>query len=358
MRNKLWLGLSLLLASPPLHAQNSVSCETAVSGEHVVFHNGAVYRFPYGTNTVFVVFHNGVAYRFPYGMNTVIIHKDDSRKVPVGGGYVIVHEEGEIDWSKGVLSATGVGLMPSDEPNRARAYLKARGYARLDALANLLMLVNRVQIDAQYTGADYIAQSEEIRATVNGFLRGAMITDERKIYIEGQEAVQVTVSIPMHGQRGLSQLLLKPRATPAPAAPEPSLPRLEITRPNRTLSDAPLSVEGNYTGLIVDARGLNLQPAMAPRLLKVDGTPLYGVGNYDVDRVVEQGLAAYHKDLEAARKDPRAGSNPLILRPIGVYRRAVATTDAVLSDADAAKLIEENKRTKFLDQLRVVFVVD
>lgn len=273
-----------------------------------------------------------------------------------------MHDEGEIDWSKGTLSATGVGLMPRNEPDRARAYLKARGYARLDALANLLMLVDRVQIDARYTGADYIAQSEEIRASVNGFLRGALITDERKIYIEGQEAVQVTVAIPMHGQRGLSSLFLKPSATPAPsaspAAPEPALPRIEILRPNSAIGDTPPTVEGNYTGLIIDARGLNLQPAMAPRLLKADGTPLYGVGKYDPDLVVQKGLAAYYKDLDAARKDPRAGSNPLILRPIGVYRRAVASTDAVLSDADAAKLIEENKRTKFLDQLRVVFVVD
>ncbi len=272
---------------------------------------------------------------------------------------MIVHDEGEIDWSKGALSATGVGLMPRDEPNRARTYLKARGYARLDALANLLMLIDRVQIDARYTGADYMAQSEEIRATVSGFLRGAMVTDERKIYIEGQEAVQVTVSIPMHGQRGLSNALLKPpAAAPLTPEPEPKLPRLEILRPNLSISDAPPQVEGNYTGLIIDARGLNVQPAMAPRILKADGTPIYGVGNYSPDLIVEQGLAAYYKDLDAARRDSRAGSNPLILRPIGVYRRAVATTDVVLSDADAARLLEENKRTGFLDKLRVVFILD
>jgi hypothetical protein len=65
-------------------------------------------------------------------------------------GYIEVYENAAINWSEGVLTATGVGLMPRDEPNRARAYLKARGYARLDALANLLMLIDRVQIDAQY----------------------------------------------------------------------------------------------------------------------------------------------------------------------------------------------------------------
>jgi hypothetical protein len=273
-------------------------------------------------------------------------------------GYIEVYEDAAINWSEGVLTATGVGLIPRDEPNRARAYLKARGYARLDALANLLMLIDRVQIDAQYTGADYMMQSEVLRASITGFVRGAQVIDERKIIIEGQEAVQVTVGTAMYGKDGLSRMLLRPSpAELAPAAPEPSLPRIELLAPNVPAPDAPI-VEGNYTGLIIDARGLKVQPAMAPRILKADGTPIYGVGNFDIDKVVEQGLASYYRDMDAARADKRAGDNPLILRPIGVYRRSVATTDVVLSDADAAKLLAEDAKTRFLKQLKVVFVVD
>ncbi len=254
-----------------------------------------------------------------------------------------------------MLTATGVGLMPREESNRARAYLKARGYARLDALANLLMLIDRVQIDAQFVGADYITQDEQIRASINGFIRGAQVVEERKILIEGQEAVQVTVGTLMYGQRGLSRLLLKPAAPPA--VTEPALPRIELQAPN-TPAPAELTAEGTYTGLIIDARGLKVQPAMAPRILKADGTVLYGTGAVDPDLVVQKGLAAYYRDMNAARADARAGLNPLVIRPIGVYRRAVATTDVVLSDADAAKLLTEDARTGFLKQLKVVFVVD
>jgi hypothetical protein len=273
-------------------------------------------------------------------------------------GYIEIYEDATINWSEGVLTATGVGLIPRDEPNRARAYLKARGYARLDALANLLMLIDRVQFDAQYTGADYMMQSEVLRASITGFVRGAQVIDERKIIIEGQEAVQVTVGAAMYGKNGLSRLLLRqPPAEPAPAAPEPPLPRIELLVPNVPAPDAPV-VEGNYTGLIIDARGLKVQPAMAPRILKADGTPIYGTGDFDPDKVIEQGLASYHRDMDAARADKRAGDNPLILRPIGAYRRSVATTDVVLSDADAAKLLAEDAKTGFLKQLKVVFVVD
>jgi len=276
---------------------------------------------------------------------------------PDNTGYIEVYDVGAINWSEGVLSATGVGLMPRNESDRARAYLKARSYARLDALANLLMLIDRVQIDAQYVGADYTAQSEEIRATISGFIRGAQIIDERKVLIEGQEAVQVTVGTAMYGSRGLSRYLLKPTLTSPTTATEPVLPRIELVSPNTPATGTPVA-EGNYTGLIIDARGLKVQPAMAPRILKADGTVLYGAGKFDLEQLVEKGMAAYYRDITAARADPRAGSNPLVLRPIGVYRRAVATTDVVLSDADAARLLAEDARTGFLKAMKVVFVVD
>ncbi|GBC93264.1 hypothetical protein HRbin15_01754 [bacterium HR15] len=281
----------------------------------------------------------------------------DKSAPPQQAGYIEVYDAGAINWSEGMLTATGVGLMPRDEPNRARAYLKARGYARLDALANLLMLIDRVQIDAQYVGADYTAQSEEIRASINGFIRGAQVVDERKIFIEGQEAVQVTVGTAMYGQRGLSRVLLKPSLTSPPKLPEPSPPHIELVAPNPPAVESP-PVEGNYTGLIIDARGLKVQPAMAPRILKADGTVLYGTGKIDPDQLIEKGMASYYRDMSTARADARAGSNPLVIRPIGVYRRAVATTDVVISDADAAKLLAEDARTHFLQAMKVVFVVD
>ncbi|MCS7065191.1 MAG: hypothetical protein NZL85_02825 [Fimbriimonadales bacterium] len=292
-------------------------------------------------------------------MASVLLHAQPGAKAasPNNTGYIEVYDAGAINWSEGVLTATGIGLMPRNESDRARAYLKARSYARLDALANLLMLIDRVQIDAQYVGADYTTQSEEIRASISGFIRGAQIIDERKVLIEGQEAVQVTVGTAMYGQRGLSRLLMKPSLALPPKAPEPSPTYMELVAPNTPATGSP-TVEGNYTGLIIDARGLKVQPAMAPRILKADGTVLYGTGKLDPDQVVEKGMAAYYRDMWAGRADARAGSNPLIIRPIGTYRRAVATTDVVISDADAAKLLAEDARTNFLKAMKVVFVVD
>lgn len=274
--------------------------------------------------------------------------------------YIEVHNAGQINWTESVISATGVGLMPRGEPNRAKAYLKARGYARLDALANLLTLIDRIQIDAQYTGEDYMAQSEVIRAAVNGFVRGSTILEEKKIFIEGQEAVQVTVGTAMYGNRGISQALLRPALTnPITApAPQPSLPRIVLSQPNTTALETAISVEGNYTGLIIDARGLKVSPTMAPKILKADSTNLYGTGNLDIDVLVDKGMVSYFKDLDAAKTDARVGSKPLVIRAIGVYKREAASSDVVISDADAAKLLAEDAKTRFLKKMNVIFVVD
>lgn len=285
-----------------------------------------------------------------------------SLRPPSDPGYVYieVHDAGQINWTDNVITATGVGLMPRSEPDRAKAYLKARGYARLDALANLLTMIDRIQIDAQYTGEDYMAQSEIIRAAVNGFVRGSAVLEEKKIFIEGQEAVQVTVGTAMYGNRGLSSALLRPALTNpiTPPAPPPSLPRIVLSQPNTSTLETPLSVEGDYTGLIVDARGLKVSPTMAPKILKADGSTLYGTGNLDIDDLIEKGMVSYFKDLEAAKGHARAGKKPLILRAIGVFKREAASSDVVVSDADAAKLLAEDGKTGFLKKMNVIFVVD
>src|ERR1043166_3926941 len=71
-----------------------------------------------------------------------------------------VAEFGRIDWDKGMLYATGLGGISNEEPNEAKAYLRARSFAKLDALRNLLMVVDHVRIDSQTLGSDFEAKSD------------------------------------------------------------------------------------------------------------------------------------------------------------------------------------------------------
>ncbi len=79
----------------------------------------------------------------------------------------------------------------------------------------------------------------------------------------------------------------------------------------------------------------------------------------DIDRLQETGLTAYLSAHQLdAIKDPaiqrRIGNNPMVVRAIGVA--GVARTDPVLSGVDAFQILQQNSRSRFLEQLRILII--
>lgn len=110
--------------------------------------------------------------------------------------------------------------------------------------------------------------------------------------------------------------------------------------------------KGNYTGLIVDCRGLKLKLIMSPVIFNSKGTPIYGHKNLDDEKIISKGLVAYIDDPAAV---DRAGDNPLVVKPI---RLDFDNSTPVLSLADSNRVLIENYATKFLKDLKVVFLFD
>ena len=103
-------------------------------------------------------------------------------------------DKSKLDWDKGILYATGLGAIDSKKGNDAKAYLRAYNYAKYDAIANLLMAVEHVKIDAQTTGKDFEADTE-IKAEIKGIVKGAQVVAERKITVGNGTMVEVTVAL-------------------------------------------------------------------------------------------------------------------------------------------------------------------
>ena len=61
--------------------------------------------------------------------------------------------------------------------------------------------------------------------------------------------------------------------------------------------------------MIVDARGLDLRPSMAPKILSASGAQIYGVAIAEQHFVTNIGLVGYHKDPEQAAASDRLGGN-------------------------------------------------
>ena len=89
------------------------------------------------------------------------------------------------------LYATGEGAVPpeSGEPNRAKAYLKAKGYTRMEAVALLLAAYLTITDES-------IGLNDYLPVRISGYLRNVEIVSDWVKYGEDGTLVQVIVRVP------------------------------------------------------------------------------------------------------------------------------------------------------------------
>mgnify|MGYP003327039389 FL=1 len=107
------------------------------------------------------------------------------------------------------------------------------------------------------------------------------------------------------------------------------------------------------TGLIVDARGLGLRPAMSPKIMDQNGGIVYGPGNFTREYAVKMGVAGYSKNLEQAQQNPRVTGNPLVVKGIGV--QGANGADLVLASGDVARVKNADSSGNFLGNCKILW---
>jgi hypothetical protein len=243
---------------------------------------------------------------------------------------------GKVDWTTGVLTAVGIGAPPAQSSNPAQARAMAERAAQVVAYRNMLEAVKGVRVDSATTVENFIVSSDIIRTEVNGFIQGATVMD-KKYMSDG--SVEVTVGMRMSG--GLADSVL-PKGTPAPSAQAPA---------------APAAAPGQlYTGLIVDARGLGIRPAMAPKIVNEDGKEIYGSASVNRDYAVREGMVGYFKDPDAAKANPRVTDKPLTVKALKAS--GDGRVDLVISNADATAIQAASQNMSMLEKCKVIVLVD
>ena len=111
---------------------------------------------------------------------------------------------------------------------------------------------------------------------------------------------------------------------------------------------------GPITGLLVDARGLELLPAVCPNLRTSAGLSLYSAEAVTPAAIAQRPPVIYVTDPANPAAVARVGEQPLILRATGV-RDGV---DLLISDADSNTLRDRASEAPFLLHANVVIVVD
>jgi hypothetical protein len=260
---------------------------------------------------------------------------------------------GSINWTKGILQATGIGASPEEYYGKPQARPMALRAARIDAIRNLLEVTQGVRIDSATVVKNFAVTDDVIMAKVSSMVKGAQIVKQEYL---SDGTVEVTMQMSLHG--GFAQLVLpqeikqvEPIKPVPPLSIEPSKPSPPM--PSKT-AEKPISEI--YTGLVVNAMGLNARPAMSPKIIDENGQEVYGSAFVSREYAVQQGMSGYTKDMTAAQSNPRVTNNPLTVK--GLKTEGPGNADIVISNADAYKLRSASEHLSFMKKCRVMIVVD
>ena len=236
---------------------------------------------------------------------------------------------GEINWSAKTVTATGSGAANLKDGPVAVARLNAERAARLDALRNIMETLQGVQIDGKRNAGDLMSNGT-IKAKVMGIAQNYKVM-HTKYYRDG--SVDVIVQMPISDEL-TSALNVAPKKRK----------KLNTSGPE------------TITGLIVNAKGLEATPSIAPRILDEKGKTVYGAAFVSKEGNKQGGIAQYVSDPAAAKKEELVGKSPLIVKALRLSPKG--KTDIVISNADAEKLRDKSTNQSFLANGKVVIVVD
>jgi hypothetical protein len=272
-------------------------------------------------------------------------------KVGIPEGTQIVEQvgnKGMVNWTDGYVEAVGIGAPPQRYIGKPQARPNALRAAQVDAYRNLLEVINGVRVDSTTVIRDFTTESDVINTQVQGMVKGAKVIKQEYM---SDGTVEVTVRMPIAGNFAaviIPRIMEKKQVQPPPAGPAaPAAP------PPAT---APAPGGEVFTGLVVDARGIQARPAMSPRIIDENGREIYGSMNVEREYAVQQGMSGYARDLTAAQSNARVTNNPLSVK--GLKTEGAGRSDIVIAKADAEKILAAGDNLSFLKKCRVMIVLD
>jgi hypothetical protein len=261
-------------------------------------------------------------------------------------GLVEKKETGTIDWARGVVRARGISASikktaKKSPPNSLKALSEAKNNARL----NLLETVKRIKIDSKRSVGELADKNKTIRTQIKDMVYDATEIEKFRKYMSDGS---VEVHLQMNLRGGFTQLIL-PQAIRQIEGIKQIIPGASAAAVDTD------TVSEENTGLLVDARGIELHPALVFKILDENLEEVFGPAFVSREFVVQHGMAAYYTDIQAARADPRVVHQPLIVKALRTDWPS--RSNIVISNTDASKLKSASHHLLFLKEARVVILL-
>lgn len=249
-------------------------------------------------------------------------------------------------WTQGYVEVVGeAGCDPAEALNQADCYVRARKAAIALAHEKLSETINGIVVDGQTLLKNELLRSSTLRTKTRGLVRGARVVNEARITLEdGSLLARVWVRVPLRGEGSLGEVVLDHLAQVPDRTPPPTF-----------RAEEPASQEV-FSGIVVDATGLDVVAAHAPKLLVLeDLAAALSLDQVDLQLARRVGMVEYASSLEEARSlVDRVGEHPLVLRAVRVH--GDTKCDLVISATDGKRLAAADPRGELVRGCRVAFV--
>ena len=270
---------------------------------------------------------------------------------PAGGGdvpldYIQPFAAGEINWGTGKIAATGFSEPAQQKVAGPAVRNETLSAARKIAVNSLAQLIGGLRLSGEETVADTMAKEPSIADKIGEMVQSAPVVQQNFL---SDGAAEIVVEMSIHG--GFAQLIL----------PE-DIRHIEAIQPVNAAKEKPGTAAKAATerspagGLVIDARGLGLAPAMMFAVFDENGKSVYGSAYVSREYAVQWGMAAYVRRIPTVKDFARVTPDPLVIK--GLRAVGVGKTDIVISNADAIKLKGAVENLIFLRQGRVAVVLD
>ena len=294
-------------------------------------------------------------------------------------------------FEEGYIQVVGV----SEEGQSRYGAMRA---ATVVAQRDLLEILEGLRLYGETTIKNGMLQSDEIRTTIGGFLKGAVKYGEKfnrehgyaevcmRLYIRGKGGLY-DVILPLIKENKLDPVkktYYKPKLIPKvisepPVAIQKEQVAQEATKPvkeqvqqvtkpveevkaikkdqpvEKPQVAAPSEIVKSYDGLIIDVRDFQFRPALVNTILTENAEIVFDPAKILSSVLVERGCGGFTTDPGKAEAllESWGSKNPMTLKCIGV----VKMTNAKISVDDAAAIYVHDKNSHLLAQAKVVFLL-